>query len=155
MVAILRTDGARNRIARWQYRFAEFNLEPVHIPGKENAIADGLSRLDILTNVLVNGRSGIIADFRTKREVGRYHLDTLKVFVPREDHITEGEGWQDMRNLALNAKQIWKKTLLEPDAHGAGANVRTRRGVPEFDDEKEEDLGMETHMEHTEEDQEY
>jgi hypothetical protein len=38
-------DAATGRIARWQHRFGEYNYEIMHVPGKEVAVADGLSRL--------------------------------------------------------------------------------------------------------------
>lgn len=38
-------DAATGRIARWQHRFGEFNYEIMHVPGKEVAVADGLSRM--------------------------------------------------------------------------------------------------------------
>ena len=41
---LLRKDDAHGRIARWQVRLAEYNVEYIHIPGKENVRADGMSR---------------------------------------------------------------------------------------------------------------
>lgn len=38
-------DAATGRIARWQHQFGEFKYKVMHVPGKEVAIADGLSRL--------------------------------------------------------------------------------------------------------------
>ena len=31
---------------RWQYRLAEFNFKVVHVSGKENELADGLSQME-------------------------------------------------------------------------------------------------------------
>jgi len=45
LVTLLQKDDAHGRIARWQVRLAEFDVEYVHIPGIQNAIADGLSRV--------------------------------------------------------------------------------------------------------------
>lgn len=38
-------DAATGRIARWQHRFGEFNYEVMHVPAKQVAVADVLSRL--------------------------------------------------------------------------------------------------------------
>lgn len=46
LIHVLNSDDAHGRLARWQYRFAEFDLDVVHIPGKENCLADGLSRVN-------------------------------------------------------------------------------------------------------------
>lgn len=45
LITILRGDDTRDRISRWQLRLAEYDFEIKHIPGKELAITDGLSRL--------------------------------------------------------------------------------------------------------------
>lgn len=39
------SDTATGRIARWQQRLGEFDHEIMHIPGKQMAVADGLSRM--------------------------------------------------------------------------------------------------------------
>lgn len=44
LVSMLGSDDTRGRIARWQNRFAEYDLVVIHVPGKSLAIADGLSR---------------------------------------------------------------------------------------------------------------
>jgi len=45
LVILLRKDDAQGRIVRWQIRLAEYDIEYIHIPGKENVMADGLSRM--------------------------------------------------------------------------------------------------------------
>lgn len=45
LTGLLMSDDAKGRIARWQNRFAEYDLVIVHVPGKTLALADGLSRL--------------------------------------------------------------------------------------------------------------
>ena len=45
LVTLLRKDDAHGRIAGWQVRLSEYDVEYIHIPGKENALADGLSRM--------------------------------------------------------------------------------------------------------------
>lgn len=38
-------DNGRGRIAQWQYRLGEYNLEITHVPGKKMIVADRFSRL--------------------------------------------------------------------------------------------------------------
>jgi hypothetical protein len=37
----------KGRICRWQLRLSEYNFQIIHIEGRENVIADGLSRLPL------------------------------------------------------------------------------------------------------------
>ena len=46
LMTTLRADTSSSRIARWQLRLSEYNMEIHHVPGKEMAIADGLSRIN-------------------------------------------------------------------------------------------------------------
>jgi hypothetical protein len=43
--ALQNTD--KGRIFRWQLRLSEYNFQIIHIKGRENVIADGLSRLPL------------------------------------------------------------------------------------------------------------
>lgn len=45
LVSILRNDDTRGRIAGWQARMAEYNLNPRHAKTKDLVIADGLARM--------------------------------------------------------------------------------------------------------------
>jgi len=45
LLGLLRKDDAHGRIVRWQVRLAEYDVEYIHIPGKENVLANGLSRM--------------------------------------------------------------------------------------------------------------
>ncbi len=45
LVNILQSDALAGRMSRWQYRLAEYDLDFIHIPGRSDAVADGLSRL--------------------------------------------------------------------------------------------------------------
>jgi len=45
LLGLLRKDDAHGRIVRWQVRLAEYDVEYIHIPGKENVLADGMSRM--------------------------------------------------------------------------------------------------------------
>ena len=45
LIHLLKGDDAHGKIARWQQKLSEFDVEYVHIPGSKNVIADGLSRM--------------------------------------------------------------------------------------------------------------
>jgi len=45
LIYLLRHDDAHGKIARWQQKLSQFDVEYVHIPGSQNVIADGLSRM--------------------------------------------------------------------------------------------------------------
>lgn len=45
LVSILKGDDARGRIVRWQLSLAEFDMEIHHVPGCQNVLADGMSRM--------------------------------------------------------------------------------------------------------------
>lgn len=45
LTKMLTSEDTRGRIARWQNKFAEYDVVVVHVPGKLLALADGLSRL--------------------------------------------------------------------------------------------------------------
>jgi hypothetical protein len=46
LLTVLNSDDAHGRISRWQMKLAEFNLTYHHMPGKEMAVADSLSRFN-------------------------------------------------------------------------------------------------------------
>ena len=45
LIHLLKGDDVHGKIARWRQKLLEFDIEYVHIPGSQNAIADGLSRM--------------------------------------------------------------------------------------------------------------
>jgi len=45
LVGLLRKDDVHGRIVRWQVRLAEYDVEYIYISGRENALADGMSRM--------------------------------------------------------------------------------------------------------------
>ena len=45
LLGLLRKDDAHGQIVRWQVRLAEYDVEYIHIPGRENVLADGMSRM--------------------------------------------------------------------------------------------------------------
>jgi hypothetical protein len=45
LISLLKHDDAHGRIGQWQMKLAECDVECVHMPGTQNVIADGISRL--------------------------------------------------------------------------------------------------------------
>ena len=45
LTTLLRQDDAHGRLGKWQVKLSEYDLEYVHIPGSQNQVADGLSRM--------------------------------------------------------------------------------------------------------------
>lgn len=45
LVTLLRKDDAHGRIASWQVRLSKYDVKYIYIPGRENALADGISRI--------------------------------------------------------------------------------------------------------------
>ena len=45
LIHLLKHDDAHGKMARWQQKHSHYDLEYLHVPGSQNAIADGLSRM--------------------------------------------------------------------------------------------------------------
>ena len=45
LITLLKHDDAHGRTGKWQVKLAKYDLQYVHVPGSQNVIADGLSRL--------------------------------------------------------------------------------------------------------------
>jgi len=52
LISLLKKDDAHGRIARWQVRLSEYDIEFIHICGRENPLADGLSRVALLSSTV-------------------------------------------------------------------------------------------------------
>ena len=88
LVKQLQKDDAHGRIARWQVHLSEYDVEYIHIPGTQNAIADGLSRLE---------------DCNTSTKVEIYSVDNTgrKRAGSKEaerEYDIRLEGWQEWLN---------------------------------------------------------
>ena len=47
LLSILQGESSSTRIADWQLRLGEYNLDDVHVKGTETGLADGLSRIPV------------------------------------------------------------------------------------------------------------
>lgn len=45
LIHLLKHDDAHGRVARWQLKLCECDVEYIHVPGTQNVIVDGLSRM--------------------------------------------------------------------------------------------------------------
>ena len=45
LISLLKHDDTHGRIGKWQTTLAEYDVQYVHVPGTQNVIADGMSRL--------------------------------------------------------------------------------------------------------------
>ena len=45
LISLLKHDDTHGRIGKWQTKLAEYDVQYVHVPGTQNVIADGMSRL--------------------------------------------------------------------------------------------------------------
>ena len=45
LTTLLRQDDAHSRLRKWQVKLSDYDLEYVHIPGSQNQVADGWSRM--------------------------------------------------------------------------------------------------------------
>ena len=68
LTTLLRQDDAHGRLGKWQVKLSEYDLEYVHIPGSQNNVADGLSRMPARYFRGEEGRGG--DEKRDEEEVG-------------------------------------------------------------------------------------
>ena len=89
LTTLLRQDDAHGRLGKWQVKLSEYDLEYVHIPGSQNNVEDGLSRMPARYFRGEEGRGG--DEKRDEEEVG----------IGEEAGRKENEGMlvrmQDMR----------------------------------------------------------
>ena len=112
-MGLLQKDDAHGRIVRWQVCLAEYDIEYIHIPGKENVLADGMSRMRC-----ING-SGKELEVETILEVCE---------VEREELASEWREW-------LEDKWYWEVVYYKlfgdlndfKDENGTPLSARQRR----------------------------
>ena len=46
LLKVLESEDITGRISRWQLALSEYDLDIYHVPGKDLAVADGLSRIE-------------------------------------------------------------------------------------------------------------
>lgn len=133
LVFLLRHDDTHGKIARWQQKLSHFDIEYVHIPGSQNVIADGLSRMPARlfenekegeNNELeeANGETAVVAVERggtsgelgwdcgtsTEGELGE-PLGAFEAFLVREggNEHAEEEGGNRRGTRWVKEKEVW------------------------------------------------
>lgn len=62
LISMLKGETIPGRIARWQMRFSQHFCDFIHVPGKQLAVADGLSKLpNALQHVKMSDDEELIA----------------------------------------------------------------------------------------------
>jgi len=80
LVSLLKKDDAHGRIARWQVRLSEYDVEYHHVSGVENRLADGLSRMPLvgIMEDVFSGKNISTAAIETMGSMGEAQADGLK-----------------------------------------------------------------------------
>ena len=79
LVSLLKKDDAQGRIVRWQVRLSEYDVEYIHIPGRKNALADGLSRMRVMETMFA--------------EDGKAFGEGLEIYTLEGDSTSGWEEW--------------------------------------------------------------
>lgn len=100
LVSILKGDDARGRLVRWQFQLAEYNLEIHHVPGVQNVLADGMSRMttrrnrkerEVMAAEVVKGEKDKWGEWMNDEWYGMIVEYKLTAKIPYEK-IVESEG---------------------------------------------------------------
>ena len=121
LIHLLKGDDAHGKIERWQQKLSEFDIEYVHIPGSQKAIADGLSRMP-----------------------ARYFQTSL-----RTKNLAEGNGRNEVRETAERELQN-QKEKKEEESTGIKRELQQqnkRKEVERSQEEGNEEEGVARTME--------
>ena len=127
LISVLRHDDAHGRIGKWQMKLSEYDVEYVHVPGTQNVIADGMSRLP--ARYFKKGDPRL----ETEREgVGTAVVEKLgggKTEIWEVAAVTEGERTQWEKWLESEWYGDVVRYLLVGSLEGADLTARGRRMV--------------------------
>jgi len=116
LLGLLCKDDAHGRIVRWQIRFAEYDVEYIHVSGKENVLADGMSRMRKSENVLT--------------EVEHAFGEKLEVNVTEAEHTSDwGELLEDEWYGEIIHYKLFGELVSYTDENGQPLTTRKRRLV--------------------------
>ena len=79
LLCLLKKNDAHRRIVRWQVMLSEYDFVYIHLPGRENASADGLSRMRVMESMLA--------------EEGNAFGEGLKIYALEGDSTSGWEKW--------------------------------------------------------------
>ena len=150
LTTLLRQDDAHGRLGKWQVKLSEYDLEYVHIPGSQNTIADGLSRMPARyfgEEETIGGEAKQDEEEGEKAgEMGKQEEEHKLVRMngngdrqrERENGIEEDEGQMVSAVESLEGWEKWLGSgwyrgivvfLLQGSLEGEGLSVRERRRV--------------------------
>jgi len=76
-ISLLKKDDAHGRIVRWQVTLSEYNVKYFHMTGRQNALADGLSRMKVMESM--------------PAEVGKAVDECLEIYALEGDSMSDWE----------------------------------------------------------------
>lgn len=68
LLKVLKSEDVTGRISRWQLALSEYDLDVYHVPGKDLAIADGLSRIEGYPSRMATDEESTMASFVAEGE---------------------------------------------------------------------------------------
>jgi hypothetical protein len=119
------------RIDRWQLRLAQYNLKFQHIPGTENRIADGLSRLPVSAmEVGVAGKEEELVEALVVEEgvQGMVRMGIQKPVVEKEGvsgQVVQGIQGEKMRRKKAVDEKVVEVLVAEEVCTGVRDGVET------------------------------
>ena len=129
MITLLKHDDAHGRIGKWHVKLSEYDLQYVHVPGSQNVIADGLSRLPACyydqwddDPAKLNNREGEGTEVVASLGGGQTELGMVAAIS-----VEEKERWG--RWLESGWYGLAVRFLLEGTLEGEDLTVRGRRLV--------------------------
>ena len=70
LISLLRKDDAHGRIVKWQIQLSEYDVKYIHIPGRENVLADGMSLMKVCESMLAEVRKALDKDLEVYLQEG-------------------------------------------------------------------------------------
>lgn len=63
----------------------------------------------LLSSLSENQRSGRLRTLRDDKEIGRRRINNMKLYVPREEAVMQGETWMEKTRRGIMIDRKWKK----------------------------------------------
>ena len=129
LITLLKHNDAHGGIGKWQVKLAEYDLQSVNVPGSQNVIADGLSRLparyfDQWNNdpAKLNNREGVGTGMEGSLGGGKTELEMVAAIW-----VEEKERWGRWLESGWYGQAV--RYLLEGTLEGENLTARGRRLV--------------------------
>lgn len=63
----------------------------------------------LLSSMSENQRSGKLRTLHGDKEIGRHHINNMKLYVPREEAVMQDETWMEKTKRGITIDKTWKK----------------------------------------------